>query len=39
MSDLELSFSDLDDISFDDIFDDLPEKTHRHLTIDGTNTV
>tara|TARA_B100001057_G_C22869107_1_gene957926 strand:+ start:246 stop:1679 length:1434 start_codon:yes stop_codon:yes gene_type:complete len=36
MSDLELSFSDLDDISFDDIFDDLPEKTHRHLTVDGT---
>ena len=36
MSDLDLSFSDLDDISFDDIFDDLPEKTHRHLTIDGT---
>ena len=34
----DLSFSDLDDVSFDDLFDDNPflDETHRHLTVDGT---
>lgn len=33
----DLSFSDLDDVSFDDLFDDNPflDETHRHLTVDG----
>ena len=34
----DLSFSDLDDFPFEDLFDDNPflDETHRHLTVDGT---
>jgi len=33
----DLSFSDLDDFPFEDLFDDNPflDETHRHLTVDG----